>query len=105
MSRREISIDEFSADISPSEQYSVDINALLGVCGASPVRVRFRTDKIIVNTTYPESILLLSGESYVDIHQIQKIIKNNVSDGKVCYEIVCGILKVLETTVVITKNK
>lgn len=45
MHKKEISIDEFSADISLSAQYSVDINALLGVCGASPVRVRFRKYK------------------------------------------------------------
>lgn len=103
MCRDEISIDAFCCDVIASAEFRVDVNSLLGVCGASPVRVHYKTDKIVVSNTYPESILLASGENYINISQIRKIIRIISDEGKVTYEIVCGRLKSLETTVVITQ--
>lgn len=103
MCRDEISIDTFSIDVLSATEYSVDANALLGVCGASPIRVHYKTDAIIVTTTYPESILLKSGDNYININQIQKIIRTIDEKGKVSYDIVCGRLKPFKTTVKIAQ--
>lgn len=103
MHKEEISIGEFFADMSPSVQYIVDINALLGVCGASPIHVHYRTNKIVVTDTYPESIILVSGESFILVSQIQKIFRNIDCNGKISYEIVCGRLKDLKTALTITQ--
>ena len=105
MHKEEISIGEFFADMSPSIQYIVDINALLGVCGASPIHVHYKTNKIVVTDTYPESIIVGSGNSYINISQIQKIFRTIDSNGKVSYEIVCGRLKDLKTTLVMTNEQ
>lgn len=99
MYRDEITLDIFSLDVLTATEYLVDINALLGVCGASPVRIHFKTDKVVVTDTCPESILLASGDNYINISQIQKITRIVKENGKVTYEIVCGRLKELETTV------
>lgn len=103
MYRDEISIDTFCLDVLAASEYQVDVNALLGVCGASPVHVHYKTDKIVVTNTCPESILLASGENYITISQIQKIFRTIAEDGKITYEIVCGRLKSLETTVKIAQ--
>lgn len=103
MYRDEISIGTFCLDVLAASEYQVDVNALLGVCGASPVHVHYKTDKIVVKDTCPESILLASGDNYIIISQIQKIIRTVVEDGKTTYEIVCGRLKSLETTVKIAQ--
>lgn len=104
MYRDEISIDTFSIDVLSATEYSVDVNALLGVCGASPIRVHYKTDTIVVTTTYPESILLKSGDNYINISQIQKIVRSIDEKGKVAYDIVCGRLKEFETTVKIAQT-
>lgn len=103
MYRDEISIDIFSRDVIATSEYQVDINALLGVCGASPIRVHYKTDKIIAINTYPESILLISGENYISISQIQKIVRIIAENGKISYEITCGRLKPFETTIKISQ--
>lgn len=103
MYRDEISIDTFSIDVLSATEYAVDINALLGVCGASPIRVHYKTDAIAVTTTYPESILLKSGDNYINISQIQKIVRTIDEEGKVAYDIICGRLKEFETTVKIAQ--
>lgn len=103
MYRNEISISIFSRDISTTSEYEVDVNTLLGVCGASPIRVHYKTDRVMVSDTYPESILLASGSNYITINQIQKIIKTTSKDDKATYEIVCGRLKTFKTTVKITQ--
>lgn len=103
MYRDEISIGTFCLDVLAASEYQVDVNALLGVCGASPVHVHYKTDKIVVTDTCSESILLASGDNYITISQIQKIIRTIAEDGKVTYEIVCGRLKSLETTVKIAQ--
>lgn len=100
---REISIDDFCCDVLTSSEYIVNVNNLIGVCGASPIRVHYRTDKIIVSTTYPESILLQSGENYINLSQIQAIHKIESEDGKLSYKIECGRLKELKMTVEITQ--
>lgn len=103
MYRNEITLDIFSLDVLAATEYLVDINSLLGVCGASPVRVHFKTDKVVVTDTCPEAILLASGDNYINISQIQKITRIVAEDGKATYEIVCGRLKNLETTVKIAQ--
>lgn len=99
MYRDEISIDVFCLDVLAATEYQVDVNALIGACGASPVHVHYKTDKIVVADTYPESITLVSGENYITVSQIQKIIRIVSDEGKATYEILCGRLKELETTV------
>lgn len=103
MYRDEISMNVFRMDILSAEEYIVDINALLGACGASPIHVHYRTNKIVVTDTYPESIILGSGNSYINIGQIQKIFRSIDANGKASYEIVCGRLKDLKTTLVMTQ--
>ena len=49
MYRDEISIGTFCLDVLAASEYQVDVNALLGVCGASPVHVHYKTDKIREN--------------------------------------------------------
>lgn len=102
MNKDEISIEAFSTDVSADQEYLVDVNALLGVCGASPINAQYKTKKIVTINTYPESILLASGDNYIHINQIKKIEKSLVND-KISYEITCGILKSLETTIKIVK--
>ena len=99
----EITLDIFSLDMLATTEYLVDINSLLGVCGASPIHTHFKTDKVIVTDTYPESIILASGDNYINISQIQKITRIVAENGKISYEIVCGRLKDLETTVKIAQ--
>lgn len=99
----EITLDVFCIDVLSATEYVVDINSLIGACGASPVHVHYKTDKIVVTNTCPESILLASGDNYITISQIQKIIRSVAESGKVTYEIVCGRLKQLETTIKIAQ--
>jgi len=75
VSTKEISLSEFIQDVSANEKYAVDINSLLGVCGASPLRVHYETDRVDVNEFFPTKILLWSGKNYVSIEMIEKIIK------------------------------
>lgn len=96
-----MSIDEFRRDLSRSAKYVVDINSLFSVCGASPVRGNFKADKIVISTTYPESIWLVSGENYIDICQIQDIVRSIDDIGRRVYSIRCGRLAELEKTVTI----
>lgn len=100
---KDITLSEFCCDVSTAAEYTVDINTLLGVCGASPVHVHYETDKIIVSNTYPESILLISDKSYINISQIQSIKKHIEDNGKCAYEILCGRLDDFKTTVTITQ--
>lgn len=104
MSKTEISISELRMETENGKKYLVDVNALLGVCGASPIRVKYNANEIIVMDVYPESIFFMSGENYIMLNQIQKIFKISPKDGKATYEILCGKLKSLETTVRITER-
>ena len=58
MYRDEISIGTFCLDVLAASEYQVDVNALLGVCGASPVHVHYKTDKIVVTDTTPYELVL-----------------------------------------------
>lgn len=102
--RKNISLRTFRTDISSATTYDVDVNALLGVCGASPIRAHYKTDRVVVIDSYPESILLTSNENYIKLSQIQKIIKNIDKNGNIVYEIICGRLKPFETTVKIAQS-
>ncbi len=104
MYKDEISIDTFCCDVLTTSEYLVDVNALIGACGASPVHVHYKTDKIVVTNTYPESILLANGENYINISQIQKIIREVADNGKATYKIVCGRLDEMKTVVKIAQT-
>lgn len=103
VSTKEISLSEFIQDVSTNEKYVVDINSLLGVCGASPLRVHYETDRVDVNEFFPTKILLWSGKNYVSIEMITKIIKIEDNLGVISYEIHCGSLVELTAKVVITQ--
>lgn len=103
MHKDEISISEFLCDTLTTAEYNVDINSLIGTCAASPVHVYYKTDKIIINDTFPESIVLECGESYVNISQIKKIVRITHDNGKTSYEITCGRIKSMKTKVIITQ--
>lgn len=103
VSTKDLSLSEFRADISTGTKFLVDINSLLGVCGASPVRVHYETDKIDVDEFYPTNILLKHGENYVNITMITKIIKKEDNLGVISYEIYCGELEEFTAKVVITQ--
>ena len=103
MCRDEITLNTFCCDVLTISEYRVDINSILGVCPASPIHVYYQTNKIIINDTFPESIVLECGESYVNISQIKKIIRTIHDNGKTSYEIICGRIKALETKVIITQ--
>lgn len=105
MPMEEISLKRFREEIANDAKYNVDINALLGLCGASPIRIYYKTDVIIVTDIFPESILLVSGDNYISINQIIKIYKGENSDGAVSYAIVCGELEALRISVIITQQK
>ena len=100
---KEISIKNFKDDVSQTSEFIVDINALLQVCGASPVCVHYKTDKIIVVDTFPERVILKCGDSYIDLSQIKKITKQK-SGEKCIYTLICGTLKEFETTIKITRS-
>mgnify|MGYP000860835883 CR=1 FL=1 len=104
MYKDEISIDTFCCDILTASEYLVNVNALIGACGASPVHVHYKTNKIVVTTTYPESILLVSRENYISISQIQKIAREVSDSGKTTYKIVCGRLNEMKMTVEIAQT-
>lgn len=99
----EISLKDFKNDVYQASEFVVDINALLQVCGASPICVHYKTDKIIVITTFPERIILKSGNSYINLSQIKKITRQNSGD-KCTYKLQCGILEELETTINLTRS-
>lgn len=100
---KEISLKDLKNDVSQSSEFIVDINALLQVCGASPICVHYKTDKIIVITTFPERVVLKSGDSYINLSQIKKITKQNSGD-KCNYMLYCGVLEGLETTIKLTRS-
>ena len=101
---KKLSLTEFSKEVSGiSGKYNVDISQLLGTHGASPVRVHYITDKIVVFDTCPEGIILFSDESQISISQIQKIVKKIDRYGIISYKIHCGNSEWLKTTVVITE--
>lgn len=99
----EISLKDFENDVSRAFEFVVDINALLQVCGASPICVHYKTDKIIVVTTFPERIVLKSGDSYINLSQIKKITRQK-NGAKCTYTLLCGVLKGLETTIKLTRS-
>lgn len=99
----EISLKDFENDVSQTSEFVVDINALLQVCGASPICVHYKTDKIIVITTFPERIVLKSGDSYINLSQIKRITKQK-SGAKCVYELLCGVLEGLETTIKLSRS-
>lgn len=103
VSTKELSLSEFRAEVSAEGKFSVDINSLLGVCGASPVRVHYETDKVDVDEFYPAKIFLESGKSCVNICMITKIIKREDDLGIISYEIHCGELEGLTAKVVMTQ--
>lgn len=104
MYTQNISLIEFSKDVlDTSGKYAVDIGELLGTNGASPVHVYYKTDEIVVFNTYPETIILVSGDSQINISQIQKIVKNVDDYGDISYKVYCGNSEWLKTTVVITQ--
>ena len=103
VSTKEISLSEFIQDVSANKKYVVDINSLLGVCGASPVHVHYETDKIDVDEFYPAEISLESGKNSVSIGMITKIIKREDDLGVISYEIHCGNIKELAMIVCITE--
>lgn len=96
-----ISLSEFRDEVK-NGRFMADINSLLGVCGASPVRVSYEAEQIIVSETYPESILLVSGKTHVLISQIIEIRKDDNTDS-IYFEIECGILYSLRQTIIIKK--
>lgn len=100
---RKLTINEFSQCVSKPSEYDVDINSLIGACGASPVRGSFKAQRIVVSTAYPEAIWLVSGKNYIDISQIQKILLRTDKIGRRVYEIHCGSIKSLKKTVLITE--
>lgn len=103
MSKKAISMEELKESMPPGYIYVVDVNSLLGVCGASPVHMYFEADKISVKTLHPRSILLNSGTNDVYITQIKSVVQSVNDDGCDTYEVVCGYPKWVETTVKITK--
>lgn len=106
MDRRNISISQFKEEVEkvPLRCWQLDINTLLGVCGASPISVRYVADQVVVHDVYPEEIVATCGKSYVFINQIQTIKKNIDADGIASYEIICGILHQFRQTIKITES-
>lgn len=98
MHTQEISLETFKVEINDATEYCIDLNLLMNTCGASPVQIQFKTDKIVVLTEYPERIVLKSGESLISISQITQITCTE-SDGKKVYTVSCGYIDELKTTV------
>lgn len=103
VSTKELSLSEFRAEVSAEGKFSVDINSLLGVCGASPVRVHYETDKIDVYEFYPARIILKNGRNSINISMITKIIKKVDDIGVISYEIQCGDIEEFSMKVCITE--
>lgn len=103
MCENEITLENFCVDILSNSEYFVDVNSLFNICGASPIHIQYKTDKIIVVDIYPEQVVLKSGESLISISQIQKIIKIVTDRGKIAYKIFCGRLESLKMVVKITQ--
>ena len=96
---KEISFDEFCNSIAGKKDFIVDINALCDFCAASPIHAHFKTTNVLISDTYPESIVLIGGENYINIGQIQKISRKMDSDNKYVYEILCGRIKELQKVI------
>lgn len=103
MCLKEISIQEFKEDFLAFREAHVDTDSLLQTCGASPVRMCYKADEVTVMDVAPEEIILKSGESFIYINQIKKIIKYKSDDVMRSYEILCGFVDDFETTVRITQ--
>lgn len=98
MHTQEISLETFKVEIDGATQCCIDLNSLINACGASPVKIRFKTDKIAVVTEYPERIVLKSGESLISVNQITQITCTE-SDGRKVYTVSCGYIDELKTIV------
>lgn len=98
---KEISLEKFKSEVESASELCVDLNALLQVCGASPIHVHYKTDKVIVITTFPEQLALKSGNSTISVSQIQKV-EREISGAKCTYRLHCGLLDELKSTLIIT---
>lgn len=105
MKYQEITLSEFYLDTKENARYTIDIDGLVKAYDASPIHVFFIADKIMVEETFPAVILLLNKSNYVNISQITKIERAVKKDGNIRYQITCGLLPDLTTTVVIDRLK
>lgn len=102
MDMAEISVVEFKNDIS-GNNYVISMNEALDLCGASPLKMSFKTNEVKVLDVYPEYICFCYGDNWVTLSQIRKITKGVNYEGKYVYEILCGRLKPFEKRVIVTQ--
>lgn len=101
MTSKEISLKEFESEVS-SSKLKVNLNELIKACGASPVHMDYTANEVKILTTYPERVVLKSGDSLINISQIKKILRQK-SDNGYTYELFCGLLRGTESVVKLSK--
>ena len=102
-SSKEVTLDEFKVETEVLSGLTVGLEPEINACAASPVHFNFIADKIFVYTTYPEAIILKSGDSSVLTSQIKKIVRNK-QHGRCNYEILCGLLEECKTKVKLSRK-
>lgn len=98
---RTITLEELKKDLMGSNIIAVNINQVFNLCGASPIHIDYKTDKVIIKSSYPECIVLHSGISSIILSQIKHIVKKN-ENGRNVYDIICGISDNSQTVVTIS---
>lgn len=86
---RTITLEELKNDLTGSNVAIENINQIVDLCGASPMHITFNTDKISIETSYPECIVFHSGISSIVLSQIKRIVKESI-EGRSVYNINCG---------------
>lgn len=99
ISMEDISLSDFCNEISSDAKFCIDVDSLIGVCGVSPVRVHYETDRIDVIKFFPEKILLKSGKNCISIGMVRRIRKVEDDLGVIFYEIQCGASEEFSMTV------
>ncbi len=98
MATKTLTLKEFESEICNISNLEINLSLPMQNNAASPIQLHYSTNDIKIVFTFPERIILKSGNSILHISQIKKIVRKE-TEFDTFYEIYCGYLDNLETKI------